>query len=261
MSEPIEELYAGLVEETDGFVRFDGNIEDYRFDDELVAYRSKRSFPDIILRNGAMIEVKDSKSSTVTSFNSTYPSGAKSVIDLEETSGQTKRSMREALRETEGSPEFDEKRDVYYLVRTNRNGNPTVSFVHGSYFGDSESSAIAETLGDVLGEIRPDVDEDRYDELLKLIDDEPYVRNHFSRTRKTSTGVKIRYRIMYEVDNDLNPNEHPAVPSGAVSLIVPASRYTSTDEFADSVGADIETEKINHGNKDRDDSFYVAVGR
>lgn len=258
---PITELFGRLAEETRNFVGFDGNIEDYGFDDSLVAYRSKRSFPDMILREGAMIEVKDSKSSTVTSFNSTYPSGAKSVVDIEETSGRTKRSMRESLEDAEDSPSFDKKRDVYYLVRTNRNDDPTVSFVHGSYFGDSESSAIAETLGDVLNEIRDDADEDRYDELLKLIDDEEYVRNHFSRTRKTSTGVKIRYRIMYEVDNDLNPNRHSAVPSGALSLIVPAARWKSHETLAEGVDAEVETSEIEHGKPDRDDRFYVAVSR
>jgi len=261
MAQPIHELFAGVVADGRDFIEFDGNIEDYDFDDELVAYRSKRSFPDMILRGGAMIEVKDSKSSTVTSFNSTYPSGEKSIVDLEETSGQKKRSMREDLREAEDSPDFAEKRDVYYLVRTNRNDDPTVSFVHGSYFGDSESSAIAETLGDVLKEIRPDVDEDRYDALLDIIDGEEYVRNHFSRTRKTSTGVKIRYRIMYEVDNDLNPNEHPGVPSGALSLIVPAERYPSPEGLTSEIEADVETAKIRHGKPERGDRFYVAVSR
>jgi len=258
---PILELFAGLTDETRGFVEFNGNIEDYGFDDELVAHRSKRSFPDMILRSGAMVEVKDSKSSTVTSFNSTYPSGEKSVVDLEKITGQTKRSIRESLEEAEDDPSFEEKRDVYYLVRTNRNDNPTVSFVHGSYFGDSESSAIAETLGDVLREIRPDVDEDRYDALLAIIEDEEYVRNHFSRTRKTSTGVKIRYRIMYEVDNDLNPNEHPEIPSGALSLVVSADRYGSLEDLESKIDATVETSKIKHGKPDRSDEFYVAVSR
>jgi hypothetical protein len=258
---PILELFERLTEETAGFVGFDGNIEDYGYDDELVTHRSKRSFPDMILRNGAMVEVKDSKSSTVTSFNSTYPSGKKSVVDIEKTTGQNKRSIRESLEEAEDEPDFSEKRDVYYLVRTNRNDDPTVSFVHGSYFGDSEASAISETLGNVLKEIRPDVDEDRYDALLDIVEDEAYVRNHFSRTRKTSTGVKIRYRIMYEVDNDLNPNEHPEVPEGALSLIVPSEKYASVGDFGSAIDADAETKRTEHGKPDRSDEFYVAVSR
>ncbi|MFP4174418.1 MAG: hypothetical protein ACLFSW_01395, partial [Halobacteriales archaeon] len=123
------------------------------------------------------------------------------------------------------------------------------------------SSAIAETLGDVLKEIRPDVDEDRYDDLLEIIDGEDHVRNHFSRTRKTSTGVKIRYRIMYEVDNDLNPNEHPDVASNALSLIVPTDRYVSSEELGSEIDADVETKRITHGNPDRDDEFHIAVSR
>ena len=258
---PILEMFAGLANETQDFVEFDGNIEDYGFDDNLVAHRSKRSFPDMILRHGAMVEVKDSKSSTVTSFNSTYPSGEKSVVDIEKTTGQKKRSIRESLEEAEDEPGFSEKRDVYYLVRTNRNDNPTVSFVHGRYFGDSESSAISETLGDVLKQIRPDVDEDRYDSLLSIIDDEEHIRNHFSRTRKTSTGVKIRYRIMYEVDNDLNPNEHPEIPEGALSLLMPVDKFASLDDFGSAIDADAETKQTEHGKPDRSDKFYVAVSR
>lgn len=258
---PILELFAGLAEETQDFVEFDDNIEDYEFNDELVAHRSKQSFPDMILRSGAMIEVKDSEKPRVSSFNSTYPSGKKSVVDLEKITGQTKRSIRESLEDAEDDPSFDHKRDIYYLVRTHRNGSPTASFVHGTYFGDSEASAISETLGDVLKEIRPDVDEDRYDTLLNIIDEEKYIRNHFSRTRKTSTGVKIRYRIMYEVDNDLNPNEHPEVPEGALSLIVPADRFASPDRFATGIDAEVETKRIKHGKPDRDDEYYVAVSR
>jgi len=258
---PIFELFGGLTEEIVEFVGVDGNIENYEFNEELIAHRSTQSFPDIILRNGAMVEVKDSEDSSMSSFNSTYPSGAKSVTDLEKLTGETKRTMRESLEEAEDDPDFSEKRDVYYLVRTNSKNNPTVSFVHGSYFGDSESSAIAETLGDVLKEIRPDVDEDRYDALLAIIEDEEYVRNHFSRTRKTSTGVKIRYRIMYEVDNDLNPNEHPEIPSGALSLVVSADRYASPDAFGSKIDATVETSKIKHGKPDRSDEFYVAVSR
>ncbi|MDY6775601.1 MAG: hypothetical protein SV253_05925 [Halobacteria archaeon] len=261
MSRPINELFSKLVKEADEFMNFDGNIEDYDFGDRLVGYSSKRAFPDMILRDGGMIEVKDSKSSTMTSFNSTYPSGEKSVVDLEEITGETKRSMRESLEEAEDSPDFSEKRDVYYLIRTNRNDIPTVSFVHGSYFGDSESSAISETIGEVLKEIRPSVDEERYDELLDIIDDEEYVRKHFSQTRKTSTGVKIRYRIMYEVDNDLNPNQHPEVPSGALSLVVPESEYESTEEFGSRIDAEVETSRIKHAYPEREDVFYVAVSR
>ena len=258
---PILEMFGGLAEEIAEFVEVDGNIERYEFDEELIAHRSTQSFPDMILRNGAMVEVKDSENSPMSSFNSTYPSGAKSVTDLEKLTGVTKRSMRESLEEAEDEPDFKEKRDVYYLVRTNSENDPTVSFVHGSYFGDSESSAISETLGDVLKEIRPDVDKNRYDDLLEIIDDEEYVRNHFSRTRKTSTGVKIRYRIMYEVDNDLNPNEHPAVPENALSLIVPAGRFASHDELGSVIDADVETKRIVHGKPDRDDEYYVAVSR
>jgi hypothetical protein len=258
---PILEMFGGLTEEIAEFVGVDGNIENYEFDEELIAHRSKQSFPDMILRNGAMVEVKDSENSSMSSFNSTYPSGAKSVTDLEKLTGETKRSMRESLEEAEEEPDFGEERDVYYIVRTNSKNNPTVSFVHGSYFGDSESSAIAETLGDVLKEIRPDVDEDRYDDLLEIIDDEEYIRNHFSRTRKTSTGVKIRYRIMYDVDNDINPNEHPEVPSGALSLLVPAGRFASPDALGSAIDADVETKQTEHGKPDRSDEFYVAVSR
>ncbi|MDY6780656.1 MAG: hypothetical protein SV760_08970 [Halobacteria archaeon] len=254
----ITEFYSALVDNTADFVGFDGNIEDYPFDESMVAYRSKRSFPDMILLSGPMIEVKDSKSSTVTSFNSTYPSGRKSVVDIEEMSGRTKKSMRESLREAESDPSFSEKRDVYYLVRTNRNDDPTVSFVHGSYFGDSESSAISETIGQVLREIQGEEETDRYDDLLEVIEEEPYVRNHFSQTRKTSTGVKIRYRIMYEVDNDLNPNEHPEVPRGSLSLVAPTGRFSSAEILESEASADM-SKKIEHGSSDRDDEFYLGV--
>jgi hypothetical protein len=66
---------------------------------------------------------------------------------------------------------------------------------------------------------------------------------------------------MYEVDNDLNPNEHPDVPSSALSLIVPAGRYASPEALGSEIDAEVETSKIRHGKPERDNEFYIAVSR
>ncbi|MDY7082693.1 MAG: hypothetical protein SXQ77_09875, partial [Halobacteria archaeon] len=90
---------------------------------------------------------KNGKGSGISSFNSTYPTGSKSITDLEELTGRNKRTIRDGLNSTEENPQFDMKRYVYYLVRTYRESeksNPIISLVHGSYFGESEASAISD---------------------------------------------------------------------------------------------------------------------
>ena len=62
-------------------------LEDFPFDRELVSYTGKGKFPDFAIRvnpkvdppGGELIEVKDSRSYAVPSFNSTIPTGNKSI--------------------------------------------------------------------------------------------------------------------------------------------------------------------------------------
>ena len=62
----------------------DTKLEDFPFDENLFSYRNRGTFPDMAVRlnknkdiftGGELIYLKDSKSYTVLSFNSTIPTG------------------------------------------------------------------------------------------------------------------------------------------------------------------------------------------
>lgn len=273
-SRSIIKFYKFLVKKSENILNYQENIEKYSFNEDLIAYRGKRSFPDMILKSsdlspGSMIEIKDGRGSTISSFNSTYPSGSKSILDLEKITGKKKRKIRKKLSSIEESPKKDKKRDVYYLIRTYRESKksePIISLVHGNYFGESESVTIAECLEEILKEIKSETkdknknQEEDYNELLDIIRKEPYIRHYFSQTRKTSSGVKTRFRIMYEVENDLNPNENSKIPENSINFITQSSQCNSFREFKSLFDSSkFVFEKIKHKSNSGNDVYYAAV--
>lgn len=256
-----------LLEEAEDSLNYKDNIEDYEFDPDIITYRGKRQFPDMILKSnatqpGAMIEVKNGKGSSISSFNSTYPTGSKSITDLEELTGQTKRTIRKNLESAEDDPSFDEERDVYYLVRTYRESettSPIISLVYGDYFGKSESSAIAECFRQILKDIESE-EAGKHEDLIETIEDKPYVRHAFSQTRKESRGIKVRFRIMYEVEQDLNPNEQPEIPENSVNFITSPDECDSFNHFQSLLDpSDLTFKQINHQHSSRNEKYYVAT--
>ncbi|TAE32660.1 MAG: hypothetical protein EAZ92_01460 [Candidatus Kapaibacterium sp.] len=66
-------------------------LEEFPFDERMISCRNAGQFPDMALRvsgddkiftGGEFIELKDSDSYTVSSFNSTIPTGTKRIADL-----------------------------------------------------------------------------------------------------------------------------------------------------------------------------------
>jgi len=67
------------------------SLSDFPFESEMLSCQNKGVFPDLAIRvntsnplftGGEMIELKDSKSYTVSSFNSTIPSGTKEISKI-----------------------------------------------------------------------------------------------------------------------------------------------------------------------------------
>lgn len=122
------------------------NIKPDKFpykDSLLSLYGSKGKFPDMVIKlcetetdytGGELIEVKDSRSGyTISSFNSTLPSGTKLITEI-----ATKDSKLYQLMENEGDAVYSLlERDVYYLIRGKKNKKEDtvkICIVHGSFF-------------------------------------------------------------------------------------------------------------------------------
>ena len=97
-------------------------LEDFPFDIELLSYKGRGKFPDFAIRvnpegkppGGELIEAKDSKSYSVPSFNSTIPTGSKSIESLIQGKSSVVRQQMEAV----GDDIFAVPlREVYYLLR------------------------------------------------------------------------------------------------------------------------------------------------
>lgn len=83
----IYHFFAHLITNKNQFLQ-STPLEKFPFDESLIAARSGGSFPDIILRletsnrgfiGGEFIELKDSQSYSIASFNSTIPTGQKDI--------------------------------------------------------------------------------------------------------------------------------------------------------------------------------------
>jgi hypothetical protein len=107
----------------------------FPFATEMLSCQNDGVFPDLALRinsdrtlfaGGELIELKDSVSYSVSSFNSTIPTGTKEICKvIKGENSIIKRQMEAADDDIDSLP----VRDVFYLVRGKRRGNTKVALV------------------------------------------------------------------------------------------------------------------------------------
>lgn len=214
----IYHFFKHLVESKQRFLKVK-NLQDFPYNRGLLSCRNKGKFPDMAIRinkdkrrnnifpGGELIELKDSASYTVSSFNSTIPTGRKDIrkIVIGENSS-IKQQMEGAGNDIFSIP----VRDVFYLVRGRKKGNTKVCLVHGSFF---ETIGIDKLINQAFSQVL----EERLKETGKNISDELRAKflsifseqENFSKVRDVEkASVKLRFRIMTEVKaegNILNP--------------------------------------------------------
>ncbi|MFT3891828.1 MAG: hypothetical protein QM730_09370 [Anaerolineales bacterium] len=212
------------------------NLDQFKYDAGMLSCNNKGVFPDLAIRlnkdqslftGGELIELKDSKSYVVSSFNSTIPTGKKNIHKLISSEhGTTFLQMTKA-----GDDVFSlEERDVYYLVRGRRGIHQKICLVHGSFFETLDTKElIRQSFGQVLDEklAGTTVSEEVKEQLSAIFSEQ----TDFSRVRNVSkASVKLRFRILTEVKtegNILNPKQYPDIKDDTLNFIVP---YHSEDE-------------------------------
>ena len=135
------------------------SLEQFPFPQNLLSCVNKGKFPDLAIKlnkdrkiftGGELIELKDSGSYSVSSFNSTIPSGSKYISKIIGTgNSKIKKQMKEA-----GDDILSlSKRDVYYLVRGQKPNLMKVVLVHGSFFETvNTNDLISKSFSQVLNE-------------------------------------------------------------------------------------------------------------
>jgi len=135
------------------------NIENFPFDAGMLLCRNTGQFPDLVIKintsdalftGGELIELKDSKSYTVSSFNSTIPSGKKDIDKvIKGANSIIKKKMEESGESIDSLP----TREVFYLIRGKRKENVKIVLVHGSFFETVKTdNLISQSFSQVLEE-------------------------------------------------------------------------------------------------------------
>jgi len=234
----IYHFFKDLVAKKHSFEALD-NIDKFPFNLSMLSCQNAGRFPDLAIKintinplftGGELIELKDSKSYSVSSFNSTIPSGTKDidkVIKTENSIIQTQ--MQEAGDDIYSLP----TRDVFYLIRGKNRGNTKIVLIHGSFFETVKTNnLISQSFEQVLEERLKESGLNIGNNLKELLVAIFSEQESFSKVRNiNNASVKLRFRIMTEVKaegNILNSQKYPAIKDNTISLIVP--RHTEEDK-------------------------------
>ncbi|MDI6751936.1 MAG: hypothetical protein QME07_03665 [bacterium] len=170
-----------------------------------------------------MIELKDSNSYTVSSFNSTIPSKSKKIEDI--ITGES--SIIKQQMETAGNDIFSlPTRDVFYLVRGRKGGDIKVCLVYGSFFETiAIENLIRQSFSQVLEERLKESEKEISEELKQTLLSIFSKQENFSKVRNVEkASVKLRFRIMTEVKaegNILNLKKYPEIKNNTLNLVLP----------------------------------------
>jgi len=226
------------VEDKEYFISIP-KLEDFPFNSSLLSCRNKGQFPDMAIKispknelftGGELIELKDSYTYTVPSFNSTIPTGKKEISKLiKGESSVIKKQMEEAGDDINSLS----VRDVYYLIRGKKQGNIKILLVHGSFFetiqiGDLISQSFSQVLEERLRQSGLKVNDEVKNTLIAIFSEQ----ENFSKVRTIDkASVKLRFRIMTEVKaegNILNSKKYPEIADNTINLVIPC--HTEIDK-------------------------------
>lgn len=231
MAYSIYHFFAELCQKKAEFLSTN-KLEGFPFDEQMLSCINKGKFPDLAIKlncgdpqftGGELIELKDSKTYAVASFNSTIPTGEKDIKKLTEGRENIIRTqMQEAGDDIFSLP----IRQVFYLIRGRKQLNVKVYLTHGKFFETIPvstliSESFAQALEERLNELGESLSVSMRQKLLDLFSEQ----QTFSRTRNVDdASVRLRFRIMTEVKagaNILNPNQYPQIRDNTLNFAVP----------------------------------------
>lgn len=232
MSSSIYHFFKSLIQNKDALKSI-VKLDDFAFDENLLSCKRVGQFPDLAIRickddelfdGGELVELKDSKSYTVSSFNSTIPTGRKDIAKvIKGKNSEVLRQMIEAGDDVFSMPE----REVFYLIRGKRKENRKIVLVHGSFFETVKvGDLIAKSFSQVLRETMESGKTKFDDETKAILETLFSEQTSFSKVRNVeNASVKLRFRIMTEVKaegNILNPTKYPEILDNTFSFVLPS---------------------------------------
>ncbi|TSC74865.1 MAG: hypothetical protein G01um101433_984 [Parcubacteria group bacterium Gr01-1014_33] len=227
----INHFFYSLVQQKHLFKKVK-KLDQFPFDQKILACKNKGVFPDLAIRlnkdkkiftGGELIELKDSNSYTVSSFNSTIPSRSKKIEEI--ITGENS-SIKKQMERT-GNDIFSlPVRDVFYLVRGRNKQHTKVCLVYGSFFETIRvSELISQSFHQVLVERLKESGQEISNELKHTIASLLSQQQSFSKVRNVEkSSVKLRFRIMTEVKaegNILNAKKYPEIKDDTLNFVLP----------------------------------------
>lgn len=253
MNHSIYHFFAQLAGKRDSF-KDAGKLSKFPFPEKhLSLYRKNENalvegeekesgrFPDLAIKitphhelfsGGELIELKDSRTYSIASFNSTIPTGQKNIADVAgNESGGIYREMTRCGDDVRSLP----VRQVYYLVRGRniKKNHVKVCLVHGSFFETvKKEKLIQEAFRQVLDEQlerHADALSDETKRSLEIAKNDFVAlfdrQDAFSKTRPVErASVKLRFRIMTGATpegNILNAARYKQILDDTLNLVVP----------------------------------------
>jgi hypothetical protein len=235
---------------------------------QQILYSKSEQFPDFIFKVrkqenklicGSLLELKDSKSGSIASFNSTIPTKYKSLNEVDVINGIDLVSKITSIIDGDLSKDtnyYTFQRKNFYLIRTNKDNDERIkiSIVDGSFFetvpkehlfyqmflnilrSHLEKKAI-KIPTELIGEI---------EKSLSYITDQTIIAA--SQTIEKAS-IRPRLRIMAEVHAEGNPHSshYPKILERTINLIIQVSAYEEEiAKLTASKVSDIETFTIRH---------------
>jgi len=205
-------------------------------------YSESQQFPDFILKAkrhndklscGSLLELKDSKGGSISSFNSTIPTKYKSLEEVDAINGNnlTSKIVRIVDREAKTESFYTYQRNCFYLIRTHKDTSRIkISIVDGSFFETVSKDHLFYQM--FLNVLRNHLDKKevkissetltQVEEVLSHITDQTIIA---ASQVIEKASVRPRLRIMAEVHPEGNPHSvfYPQILEGSFNLILQTS--------------------------------------
>lgn len=210
--------------------------------------KNSGTFPDFVLSyqnsnipyNGALLELKDSKGSSIASFNSTLPSARKFLSTM---NPMVSEAVKRWDYPSSEHPEYPFERDCFYLIRTQNSSQSQVriSLIHGSFFETIPVEQLLTSVWkDMLQGIASEQEIQQVSDVLARI-----ARADISSTRHIpGASVKPRLRLMSEIETEGNPHTYEEILPRTFNLILKPNVDTAS-EFPDVLNAWARNESLN----------------
>jgi len=229
----IYHFFNSLTQTSEDF-RTTHKLANFPFDQSLLSCNNVGRFPDLIIKlnaenelftGGEFVELKDNNSYSISSFNSTIPTGQKNIRDIL----SAKNSKIQRQMEAAGDDIYSLlKRDVFYLIRGRDSKRKTLKIVlvQGDFFETvSVKNLIRGSFSQILEERIRESSIEVKDDVKKTIIDIFSEQKSFSKVRHVDkASVKLRFRVMTEAKaegNILNSRKYPEIEDNTLNLVLP----------------------------------------